>query len=296
MGINAYTQKNMAITYLKKIKNKKRIKINNRLRLCLEQCTKGYKDNRWYTFNQIKDMGLHLKPGSEASIIEYWSYDMKVDKLDEDGNPILDENGEVVKETVKRKHPAVSYYNIFNGDQIEGLEPLHYDVPDSDVWATADVLKESSLCPIIETSEGESYYSPSKDEIHLPPKAAFNDDSSYIGVLMHEMSHSTGHPDRLNRSMQGEFGTEDYSREELRAELSSYFMGADLGVSNMQVDINHSAYLKSWIKVLKDDPNELFKAADDAKEISEFLLDNYQKTLNANENVVEQSEDLGYEI
>lgn len=249
---------------------------SNRLRLVFEQSKKGYKDNRWYTYLQIQKMGLKLKPGSKATLIENWQFDRYEKITDKDGNTLLDDKGNEILNKVHLSHPIVRYYNVFNGDQIEGLEPQKLpEIKDSDVFKTAEVLKNSSECEIKELNQDESYYSPDGDYIVLPPKECFKSDKDYITTLMHEMAHSTSNENRLGRDIRNFFGTKDYAKEELRAELSSYFMGADLGINDLDININHSAYLNSWMQVLKDDPNELFKACNEASGISEYLIKNY---------------------
>lgn len=97
-----------------------------------------------------------------------------------------------------------------------------------------------------------------------------------VKTLLHEMSHSSGAPGRLNRDMGGMFGSDSYAKEELRAEIGSLFTGFDLGLKlNAEHYEDHSDYLKSWISVLKNDYNELFRACADAEKISERLVANY---------------------
>ena len=99
-----------------------------------------------------------------------------------------------------------------------------------------------------------------------------------LAVTLHEMSHSTGHPDRLNRPIVNKFGTPEYAKEELNAEFGSAFLQMDLGIKLSDEAINdHAAYLHSWISVLENDPNELFRAVHNASEISDYLIENYQE-------------------
>ena len=96
------------------------------------------------------------------------------------------------------------------------------------------------------------------------------------------MAHSTGHPDRLNRNIQNQFGSIDYAIEELNAEISSLFLGSDLGLPleyDSELMADHANYVTSWISILKNDPNELFRACATADKISTYLMDNYEKSL-----------------
>ncbi|EPY00145.1 zincin-like metallopeptidase domain-containing protein, partial [Magnetospirillum fulvum] len=111
---------------------------------------------------------------------------------------------------------------------------------------------------------------PGLDEIHLPPKGAFVGQEAYYATLLHELGHATGHPSRLVRTF-GPFGSELYAREELRAEIASYMLARDLGISHDPS--NHASYVESWLKVLRDDKNEIFRAARDAETIKSWVTE-----------------------
>ena len=118
-----------------------------------------------------------------------------------------------------------------------------------------------------------AFYRPSTDSIHLPPKEAFKDAPGYYGTALHELAHWTGHASRLNRPTLNEsyrFGDLNYAKEELRAELASVFIAAEVGIPHDPA--NHAAYVGSWIKALKEDKNEIFRAAHDASAATDFVL------------------------
>jgi antirestriction protein ArdC len=118
-----------------------------------------------------------------------------------------------------------------------------------------------------------AFYNRSSDSIHLPPKHAFKDAASYYGTALHEAAHSSGHPSRLNRATLNEsyrFGDISYAKEELRAELASVFLAAERGIPHNPEQ--HAAYVGSWIKTLREDKNEIFRAAHDASRAADFLL------------------------
>ena len=86
------------------------------------------------------------------------------------------------------------------------------------------------------------------------------------------MCHATGHNTRLNRNLLNEFGSEEYAREEMRAEISSSMLSAELGIPVSEANTeNHLSYVQSWITVLKNDPNELFRAIKDAEGIIDYV-------------------------
>ena len=129
----------------------------------------------------------------------------------------------------------------------------------------ADQFVKSSACPIIENkNETEAYYSPIQDEVHLPARDSFYSANEFLATAIHEMGHSTGHPSRLNRDQKSIFGSKEYAKEELIAELSSVFVQADLGIDiGAKQFANHAAYLQNWMSVLKENPNALFQASAD---------------------------------
>lgn len=177
--------------------------------------------------------------------------------------------------------PQVSFFTVFNGNQIDNFPEFKAENQTTDLFVIADNLIKSSMCPINEIAQPRAYYDVTNDKIVLPPRGSFKDGISFIKTLAHEMSHSTGHRDRLKRDLINEFGTEAYAKEELRAELGSLFLSADLGISNQAEHYeDHSDYLKSWIAALENDYNEFFRACSSAEEISQYLVTNYEKTNN----------------
>jgi hypothetical protein len=108
---------------------------------------------------------------------------------------------------------------------------------------------------------------------HLPHRELFHDAPGYYGTALHELAHWTGHPDRLNRltlNNSYRFGDQNYAREELRAELASLFLAAERGIPHDPTQ--HASYVNSWISALRNDKNEIFRAAQDASRATEFLL------------------------
>ena len=261
----------------------------NRFRLMLASHLMGFSDPRWMTFKQANEKHYKIKPGAKSVLLEKWIFEKEVPMLDEAGNVVKDSNGATIKESVPLKNPIVNYFRVFNAEQIEGIEPLPVHTYNSgEIDKVADAFIRSSKCPILYTHEQKAYYSPSKDEIHLPMRESFKSSQAHLSVLIHEMSHSTGHESRLDRQLKNSFGTPDYAREELNAELSSFFTQSDLGIK-IEPDSehlkDHANYIKSWISVLEENPNEFFSACAAADKISHFLMDNYEQTLSLSNNL-----------
>ncbi|MBQ5558191.1 MAG: DUF1738 domain-containing protein [Lachnospiraceae bacterium] len=247
----------------------------NKFRLTLAASIMKYDDPRWLTLNQVKKTeGLEFKSydRNKGVLCEKWIFERKVKEKDP-------QTGVEEEKIVKLSRPVVNYFTLYNAQEIEGLPELSRKTLEYDeTMKICDEFMKSSICPITETTEGRAYYRPSTDEIVMPMRDSFRDSESFFSTVLHEMGHSTGHPMRLNRDQSGGFGSESYAREELRAELSSYFTEADLGIDLGKHGLHHHVmYLESWVGALQNDVNELFEAIRDADKSTEFLIDRYEQ-------------------
>ena len=245
----------------------------NRMKLMAVVTERGYRDPRWATAKQLFEKGYHIKAGEHGTICEKWIFEKEKKTKDEYGN--------TVREVVQLDRPQVMYFRVFNGEQVEGFPEYVPSVQDEDRTQLGDMIDQiisSSECPIIEAAQDRAYYSPSQDRIVLPLRSMFKDEESFAKTAIHEMGHSTGHPTRLNRPLEGMFGSEEYAKEELRAEIGALFTEADLGISLKGEHYeDHSDYLRSWIGALENDYNEFFRACADAEQIAKRLVGNYTK-------------------
>lgn len=248
----------------------------NALMLWCTAIDKGYEDPRWLTFKQVNKLGGHVNKGEKAQIVEYWQWEKEVE------NP---ETGE--KEKVPLEHPKVYRAAVFNADQCTGLPKLRRQAQKWSPVERAENIIAANGVPVTHNTDGSSFYSPGGDFICLPPRESFATVDAYYSTLLHEVGHSTGHPTRLNREFGGQFGSEGYAREELRAELASTFLCGELGIATTGSDEQHAAYVKSWVSALKNDYNEIFKAAADAEKICNYLYEREKEYLQLKEQGIE---------
>ena len=117
----------------------------------------------------------------------------------------------------------------------------------------------------------KAYYVPSEDTVVLPSYNSFFTDEDYYAVVLHELAHATGHESRLNRNITNVFGSVEYAKEELRAEISSSFVNSELGIVSETVMDNHKAYIQAWIQIIEEQEKELFSAINDAEKIAEYM-------------------------
>lgn len=228
-------------------------------------------DPRWMTFKQASERGMRIKPGSKGNIVEYWQFEKEEE--------VVGENGEKKKERVKLDSPFVRRSVVFNGQQIEGMPELA-PTPKSEIERIelAERIIANSGAVIKFDTPGRAFYTPARDEIHSAPKNAYRSTEDYYSTLLHELGHWTGHADRLDReaysaALKGHIPKDMYAKEELRAEIASYFLAMDTGIAVTEGHLkNHAAYVASWLEVLKKDKNEIYRAAKDADGICEYLV------------------------
>lgn len=248
----------------------------NALMLWCTAIDKGYEDPRWLTFKQVNKLGGHVNKGEKAQIVEYWQWENEVE------NP---ETGE--KEKVPLEHPKVYRAAVFNADQCTGLPKLRRQAQKWSPVERAENIIAANGVLVTHNTDGSAFYSPGGDFICLPPRESFATVDAYYSTLLHEVGHSTGHPTRLNREFGGQFGSEGYAREELRAELASTFLCGELGIATTGSDEQHAAYVKSWVSALKNDYNEIFRAAADAEKICNYLYEREKEYLQLKEQGIE---------
>lgn len=257
----------------------------NAMYLMAKGMQKGYDDPRWMTYEQASSKGWQVRQGEKATHVEFWQFE-GVEKT-------KGADGKVQEQRVKLDRPIQRLYAVFNAKQIDGVPELA--AQQREEWQAIDAAEralKNSGAKI--THKGtEAYYEPSTDRITMPPKKAFPDKAAYYGTALHELAHWTGHESRLNRegiTAGHGFGTPGYAREELRAEMASVFMQAELGVPH---DINrHASYVDSWISTLKNDKNELFRAAKDAGAAADLVMELAQER-GLQESVADQAKGVG---
>lgn len=232
----------------------------------------GLTDPRWMTYKQIKDKGFSLIDAKGTGVpVEFWSpYDKELKK-----NITQQEANQLIKEGLKdRVFYTCRFYYVFNAKYIKGIEPLQ--VHDTIIENKSiesfilNYLKNEDIR--LQHGGNHAFYSPNEDSITIPAVDHFKNERYYFDTILHEIGHSTGHTKRMNRDLFGVKGSERYAKEELRAELYSSFITAELGLKTGEKDLNrHKAYIQSWIQLIKNKPNELFKAFKDTEDMIEFV-------------------------
>ena len=246
----------------------------NQLLLSYVTYKEQYNDNRWFTYYQIKQKGYKLKDAKGKGIpVEFYSvYDIKNKKKVDfaDYERLVNERPET--KVNYRLICNTSY--VFNASLIEGVPEQDKYPYDKSIPTNNYIKKIISKLGVKYSERGnEAFYSPTTDEIVLPESKKFYDEYSYYATQLHEISHSTGSKDRLNRNIDFK-DKKSYAREELVAEISSSFLMAKLGIVPESEDYNnHKSYIQSWISILEDKPNELFKAINESNKVYDYIND-----------------------
>lgn len=224
------------------------------------------KPGEYVTFAQIKQEGGRIKRGAKAQFIVFWKWIEQEDK---------DNPGEI------KKIPFLRYFNVFHLDDCEGLQPKHKTAaaqplePDAAADAIiADYLTRSSVK--LEHLPGDrAFYRPSTDTVVLPEMEQFAELAEYYSTAFHELTHSTGHASRLNRlTATAHFGNEEYSKEELVAEIGAAALVNHAGLETSSSFRNSAAYVQSWLRALQNDKRMIVSAAGQAEKACSLILNN----------------------
>ncbi len=218
-------------------------------------------DPRFCSYKQAADRGWQVRKGERGTTVFFFK---RLPVLDRDAGPDGEERTKAI--------PMLRSYTVFNGGQIDGIPA--YVAPDlaQAPWrrpeAAETILRNSRA--VVRVGGERAFYSPSLDFIGLPPEHCFERPETWAATVLHELGHWTSAPSRLNRDIEHRFGSDPYAKEELRAELASVFVGAELGLA---YDIpNHASYIAEWAETLRRDKREIFRAAADAQRIADYLL------------------------
>lgn len=222
----------------------------------------------YLTFNQFKklqkkDPSLEIIKGSKKHFVIFW-------KIVEKEN----EEGEI------ETFPLLRYYYVYHQSAIKNLKSKlpkgknHQLIDEAEEIIENYVEKEGIEIKTIEGGN-KACYQPKNDLIKIPDKSQFNQIGGYYSTLFHELSHSTGHENRLNRFTKGsfDFGSEVYSKEELIAEISSQMILGALNMKNMAIEENSISYLYGWMNAIKEDASLIISASKHAEIAADYILE-----------------------
>ena len=226
-------------------------------------------NGEYATFKQWQDLGGHVRKGEKSEIVCFWKiFESK------ENNP---DTGEIEI----KKIPLLRYYNVFHISQVEGVEPLAPEQLNDEVEPIEagdkiinDYINREHL-KFVECKSNQAYYSPSNDTVVVPLKEQYSMINEYYSTTFHELTHSTGHKNRLNRLQTGAvatFGGEEYSKEELVAEIGSASLMSIAGIETAKTFRNSTAYIQNWLQVLRNDNKFIVSASSKAEKAVNYIL------------------------
>ena len=224
------------------------------------------KPGAYYTFNQIQKMGGTVRKGEKSSMVVFWKQ-----------IPIKEEDP-ATGQQAERMIPMLRYYNVFHISQCDGIAPATVVIesrkPDTDL--TADTIISGYLnrsgVKLDHRQGDEAFYSPIPDRVVVPLREQFHDKAEYYSTVFHELAHSTGHASRLNRlTGRAFFGNEEYSKEELTAEIGAAALLNHCGIETKRSFRNSAAYIQSWLNVLQNDKRMIVTASGAAAKAFDYI-------------------------
>lgn len=226
-------------------------------------------DGEYATFKQWQDLGGHVRKGEKSEIVCFWKI-QPIEEEQEDGTKVV------------KQIPLLRYYNVFHISQVDGIEPLQEEELNdiepiekaenvlNDYWTRENIM-------VKHMAGNRAYYSPTSDMICLPLFEQFTDSNEYYSTAFHESAHSTMKENRCNRAEDRKgklvaFGSADYSKEELIAEISSATILNIIGIETKGSFTNSAAYIQNWLSVLRNDVKFIVSASSKAEKAVKYIL------------------------
>ena len=221
----------------------------------------AYESPFFLTFRQAKKLGGYVRKGERGCPVVFWTI------------------RETEEEEGKIRHvPLLRHYTVFNVAQCEGIDiPQLAEVEreHSPIEAAEHIVENMPDAPEVRHGHTGASYSPSEDLVRMPRPEVFEDGARYYATLFHELTHSTGHSSRLDRKLDpglAPFGSPDYSREELVAEMGAAFLCGEAGILDTNID-QSAAYIGGWLRKLQNDRSLVVTAAAQAQKAADYILD-----------------------
>ena len=232
----------------------------------------------WLTWKQIQEFKGKVKKGAKSRFVVFYTW---VDEKDEQGDPIVGEDGKTMQ------YPVLRWYQVFHLSDTEGIDSkLQTVAPNPEISPIEDAEKVISeyvaregeatgFSFVNDSPSSQAYYSPSEDKVVVPMLSQYEIPEEYYSTTFHELTHSTMHEKRCDRKGENKnasFGGEAYSREELVAELGAAMLCNRIGIEVEKAFKNSAAYIQHWLKALKNDNKMIVWASGRAEKAAKYIL------------------------
>jgi antirestriction protein ArdC len=217
----------------------------------------------WVTFRQAQQLGGTVRKGEHGVRVIFWK-------------PRTEEDEE------ERRPPILRTYTVFNLEQCDSIETP----PTPERVETLENVAANMPAPPHITNGTAASYNTATDTVTLPALASFETADGYYATLFHELTHATGHEQRLNRpGVTGKhaYKSSEYAQEELVAEIGAAFLCGETGIKPRTIE-NSAAYIASWLKVLEEQPSILVQAAAAAQKAADHILNRDENPQNIEDN------------
>lgn len=221
----------------------------------------GYASPYWFTFNQVRNLKGSVRKGEKSTMVVFWT--------------MLEGRDKATNEP--KKIPMLRYYRVFNYEQCDKMPERYAAKPTQSIEfqpieAAEAIVNGWADKPAIQHMGAQAFYRPSEDKVTMPARETFKGEGEYYSTLFHELTHSTGHAKRLNREEMGKgtFGSSDYSKEELTAEMGAAILCAMVGIDSVKE--NSLSYLQGWLSKLRSEPKWLISAAGQAQKAVDLII------------------------
>jgi antirestriction protein ArdC len=227
-----------------------------------------YASPYWLTYKQASERMGQVRKGEKSTDVVFWKW---LDRKDSD------DGEDTAGKSISGKVPLLRYYNVFNLEQVDGIEPPQEEQainPFHPVEQAELIIRGMPNKPVIQFGGERACYSPTHDSVKLPNREMFRTPEDFYSTAFHELAHATGHPSRLGRKGITDptyFGSHDYSQEELVAEFGASMLCATACIEQKTLQ-NSAAYIQGWLKVLKGNKKLAVIAAGQAQRAADFIL------------------------
>lgn len=223
-----------------------------------------YSSPYWLTYKQATDLGGHVRKGEKSTPVIFWKM---LDRHDQDDDS-----------KATGKIPMLRQYHLFSAEQCENItippDPEETVNTFTPIERCEQIIRNMPNPPSIHYGGSRCFYRPAEDRVQMAHEHTFNTSADFYHVLFHELSHSTGAKHRLARKEvmeRNEFGSDDYSSEEITADLSASMLCAMAGISNETVELSAS-YINGWLSVLRQDKKAIVVASARAQASADYIL------------------------
>lgn len=239
------------------------------------------REGEWLTFKQIQDCGGKIKKGAKSSIVVFY----KMMKYTEKRNDAIE--ADEPKQEKTRIVPVLRYYNVFHIDDCTGIESKitkeeiegckHEPIKQAETVISDYIAREDGLTLKNDQVSDRAYYNPTLDVVVVPMISQYDIVEEYYSTTFHELTHSTIKKSRCDRSSETSgisalFGSENYSREELVAEIGSAMLCSATGIHSEKAFNNSVSYIQGWLSHIRKDNKAIVWASSRAEKAAKYIL------------------------